>query len=50
MPQAPVEAPTSDRAVGSEPTAREPGMEPQDAEPSSSQPGTRPGEISARLR
>ena len=39
MPQAPVEAPASDRAVGSERPAREPGLEPQDAEPSSRRPG-----------
>jgi hypothetical protein len=50
VPQAPVEAPTSDRAVGSERPAREPDAESQDAEPSSTQPGTGPGENPARLR
>jgi hypothetical protein len=44
VPQAPVEAPAIDRAVGSERPGREAGPEPQDAEPSRSQPGAGPGD------
>lgn len=46
MPQAPVEASDSGRAL----TVEQPGHEPSDAEPSSSRPGARPGTPPAGMR